>query len=94
MHKLVALGLLAGVAVLAAVVAMPADAKVPGPNGRIAFARFDPALDGTVTFSANPDGTHVEQLFSAGPSGEPAGRRTAPRSPSSQPARTAKRIAR
>jgi Tol biopolymer transport system component len=71
MRKLVAQGLLAGVSVLAAVAAMPADAKVPGPNGRIAFARFDPALDGTVTFTANPDGSHVEQLFSAGPSGEP-----------------------
>ena len=71
MRKLIALALLAGVAVLAAVAAMPADAKVPGPNGRIAFARFDPALDGTVTYTANPDGSHVEQLFSAAPSGEP-----------------------
>jgi Tol biopolymer transport system component len=71
MRKLIALGLLAGVAALAALAAMPADAKAPGPNGRIAFARFDPALDGTVTYTANPDGSGVQQLFSGGPSGAP-----------------------
>ena len=66
MRKLIVLGLLAGLAVLAALTAMPAGGKVPGPNGRIAFARFDPALDGTVTYTANPDGSDVQQLFSAG----------------------------
>ena len=71
MRKLIVLGLLASTVAVAAVIAMPAGGKVPGQNGRIAFALFDPALDGTVTYTANPDGSHVEQLFSAGPSGEP-----------------------
>jgi hypothetical protein len=71
MRKLIALGILAGVVWVAAVIAMPADGKPRGQNGRIAFALFDPALDGPVTYTANPDGSHVEQLFSAGPSGEP-----------------------
>jgi Tol biopolymer transport system component len=66
MRKLIVLGLLAGLAALAALTAMPADAKVPGPNGRIAFARFDPALGGTVTYTVNPDGSQVQQLFSRG----------------------------
>ena len=71
MRKLIALGLLAGVAALAALAAMPADAKVPGPNGRIAFARFDPVLDGSVTYTANPDGSQVKQLFIPGHSEAP-----------------------
>jgi Tol biopolymer transport system component len=52
------------------VIAGPAQAKVPGPNGRIAFARYDPTLDDTVTYTANPDGTHVHRLF-PGASGSP-----------------------
>jgi Tol biopolymer transport system component len=71
MRKLIVLGLLAGAVAVAAVTAMAAGGKAPGQNGRIAFALFDPALDGTVTYTANPDGSHVEQLFSAAPSGEP-----------------------
>lgn len=69
MRKLIVLGLVAGF--VAAVIAMAAGGEVPGQNGRIAFALFDPALDGPVTYTANPDGSHVEQLFSAAPSGEP-----------------------
>jgi hypothetical protein len=42
MRKLIVLGLIAGLA-MPALTAMPAGAKVPGPNGRIAFARFSPA---------------------------------------------------
>lgn len=94
MRKLIVLGLLAGFAAVAAVTVMPAGGKVAGQNGRIAFALFDPAIDGTVTYTANPDGSHVEQLFSAAPSGEPRCRRTAAGSRSSPPARTAKGIAR
>ena len=71
MRKPILLGLLAGAVAAAAVTAMPAGGKAPGQNGRIAFALFDPALDGTVTYTANPDGSHVEQLYSAAPSGEP-----------------------
>ena len=47
-----------------------AAAKVPGPNGRIAFARFDPALGDSVTYTMNPDGSDVRQLF-PGASGSP-----------------------
>jgi dipeptidyl aminopeptidase/acylaminoacyl peptidase len=71
MRKPIVPGLLAGFAALAALTAIPADAKVPGPNGRIAFARFDPALGGTVTYTANPDGSRVQQLFTHGHSEGP-----------------------
>jgi TolB protein len=47
-----------------AVPAAPAQAKVPGPNGRIAFARFDATLGTTVTYTVDPDGSHLHQLFS------------------------------
>jgi Tol biopolymer transport system component len=66
MRKRIVLGLVAALAGLATLTALPAAAKVPGPNGRVVFARFDPALGGTVTDTVNPDGRHVEQLFSGG----------------------------
>src|SRR2546428_511968 len=47
----------------------PAQAKVPGPNGRILFERGDPASPGdTSVLTANPDGSHQQQLvpFHAG----------------------------
>ena len=68
---LLALGLLVGLAAFVALAVLPADAKPPGPNGRIAFAVSDRASEGTVTYTANPDGSHVKPLFSDGPSGEP-----------------------
>jgi dipeptidyl aminopeptidase/acylaminoacyl peptidase len=71
MRKLIVLGLLAGLAGLAALTALPAGGKAPGPNGRIAFARFDAALDGLVTYTANPDGSHVQRLFTGGHSEAP-----------------------
>ena len=49
MRKRIVLGLLVSLVGVAAVTAMPAGGKVPGQNGRIAFALFDPALEGTVT---------------------------------------------
>jgi Tol biopolymer transport system component len=65
MRKLIVLMLVAGVATVAALTSMPAAAKVPGSNGRIAFARMDPAsTEGdTFAFTANPDGSNVQQLF-------------------------------
>jgi len=42
--------------------AVPAQAKVPGPNGRIAFSRYVQD-DNTVTYTVNPDGSHLQQLF-------------------------------
>ena len=44
MRKRIILALVAILAGLALLIALPAAAKVPGPNGRIVFARFDPAL--------------------------------------------------
>src|SRR3954451_4678921 len=71
MRKLVtALVTVAGTAVLGLVVPVGlAQAKVSGPNGRIAFARFDPALGGSVTYTVNPDGSRVQQLLARGSEG-------------------------
>jgi Tol biopolymer transport system component len=44
----------------------PAHGKSPGPNGQIAFARFDHTLGHTVTYTANPDGSHQRQLYFGG----------------------------
>lgn len=41
----------------------PAQAKVRGPNGRIAFVRFSPS--GPVSYTMDPDGSQVRQLFSS-----------------------------
>jgi Tol biopolymer transport system component len=65
MKWLTALALCAGIAIPA----LPAQAKVPGPNGRIAFSRGD-RDDNRVTYTANPDGSHLQQLL-AGLSGSP-----------------------
>src|SRR5205085_3040508 len=59
-------------AALAALTAMPAAAKVAGTtNGRIAFSRYDPTVDDSYTYTANPDGSNPQQLFPAFTSGEP-----------------------
>jgi Tol biopolymer transport system component len=56
----------------AAVAALPAAAKVPGSNGRIVFARVvNPDTRDSITYTANPDGSHMQQLFSADFSGNP-----------------------
>lgn len=47
-----------------------ANGQVPGPNGRLAFAREIPALDDTVSFTIDPDGTDQLRLLD-GPSGGP-----------------------
>jgi Tol biopolymer transport system component len=85
MHRTMASRLGKSVAVLAATVATlgsvvsaaPASAQVPGANGRIAFARFVPALGDDATFTANPDGSNVRRLFpgaSQAPHWSPDGR--------------------
>jgi Tol biopolymer transport system component len=75
MSRRTCLGLLAGFVVLSAITALPANAKVHGPNGRIAFARSDPALGAATTYTVNPDGSHLLQLFpySEGPYWSPDG---------------------
>ena len=45
------------------VVSAPASAKVPGPNGRIAFTRASPSFDDSKTFTVDPDGTDVVRLL-------------------------------
>lgn len=40
-----------------------AGAKAAAQNGQIVFSRFDPALGDTITFTANPDGSHLTPLF-------------------------------
>jgi Tol biopolymer transport system component len=51
------------VVVAAAVLASAASATAPIANGRIAFARYDPALDDNITYTANPDGSDVQPLL-------------------------------
>src|SRR4051794_8754952 len=55
------------VAVVAVVIGLlvvaPAGAKAPGENGRIAFARFDPDVGDSLTYTANPDGSDVRELL-------------------------------
>ena len=48
-------------AVLAAA-ALPASATFPGTNGRIAFGRFDSNISDFDLYTANPDGSEVQQL--------------------------------
>jgi Tol biopolymer transport system component len=62
-------GVVAGLVTLAAVSPTPAGAKVPGPNGRIAYTQFEPATGSTVTYTVNPDGSHVQPLFARGSEG-------------------------
>src|SRR6266536_2157456 len=59
MKWIMAIALCAAMAIDASAV----QAKVPGPNGRIAFARFDTALPDTVIYTANSDGSNVVQLL-------------------------------
>ncbi|MFL5798415.1 MAG: TolB family protein [Actinomycetota bacterium] len=45
-------------------IAEPAQAKVPGPNGRIAFFRNNAGDNrATLTYTVNPDGSHELPLF-------------------------------
>jgi Tol biopolymer transport system component len=54
-----------------------ASATNSDPGGRIAFTRLDPALDeeeseeSKMTYTVNPDGSDVQQLFSSGHSESP-----------------------
>src|SRR2546428_12686223 len=61
LSRQVASVVIAFVATLSAL-ALPADAKVGGINGQIVFARFSPALNGTVVYTINPDGSGMKRL--------------------------------
>jgi Tol biopolymer transport system component len=72
MRKLTLLTALAAFAALVALTAMPAaSAKAPGANGRIAFARFDPAFGDDATYTMNPNGSDVQPLFPSFASNSP-----------------------
>src|SRR4029450_11328405 len=45
-----------------AIPVLPAQAKVPGPNGQIAFSRYVQD-DNPGTETVNPDGSHLQQLL-------------------------------
>jgi Tol biopolymer transport system component len=59
------------VVTLAAMVAIPAGAKVSGTNGQIAFSRFDESFQDDATYTMNPDGSNVQPLFPAFASNTP-----------------------
>src|SRR5438477_8859481 len=50
-----------------AATALPAAAKAPGPNGRVLYGIVDPNLGDTVIYTANPDGSHAQQLLPGPP---------------------------
>ena len=64
MRRLAALAVASGMTWLGLVgVSGDAQAVVPGPNGRIAFAREIPSLDGFATFTIDSDGTDEARLL-------------------------------
>jgi len=67
MRKLIVFAFL--VAATAVLVAIPAAADSRGSNGRIVFARFDPARGDDFLYTANPDGSHEQQLLPTGAEG-------------------------
>jgi len=76
------IALLASVSGVTVLSAELASATVPGANGRIAFARDDPASPGnSFTFTANADGSDIRPLFpghhSAAPHFSPNGKTVA-----------------
>jgi Tol biopolymer transport system component len=62
---------IAAAAIVFVVVGGPAQAKVSGPNGLIAFSRFDPDADDNFTYTMNPDGSNLQPLFPGFTSGLP-----------------------
>src|ERR1051325_7403481 len=67
MRKLIAFGFLA--VAIAAIVTVAAAANPRGSNGRIVFARFDPALGDDFIYTANPDGSQERELLPTGAEG-------------------------
>jgi Tol biopolymer transport system component len=64
MRKVIAFAVV--MATVAALIAIPAAANPRGSNGRIAFGRDDLALGDVVVYTANPDGSHQQQLLPFG----------------------------
>jgi hypothetical protein len=81
----IVLAVVAATTLLASVVVTgPAQAKVSGPNGQIAFTRTDRAAEEDVTYTINPDGSEMSRSCLASRLGGHTGRRTAARSRSDQ----------
>jgi Tol biopolymer transport system component len=64
MRKLTVFAFVVGA--IAALVAISAAAGSRGSNGRIVFARYDPARGDDFVYTANPDGTQEQQLLPTG----------------------------
>jgi Tol biopolymer transport system component len=62
MRKLIALGLVASLAALAALATLPAGATVSGTNGKIVFGQIEPNYGVTI----DPDGSDPHQIGPAG----------------------------
>lgn len=62
MHKLIVLIALAGITAFAAMTALPAGASPARSNGRIAYDRTSFATGDQSVYTANPDGSHEQQL--------------------------------
>jgi Tol biopolymer transport system component len=74
MRTILILALVAVLATVAGATAKPGAAKVPGSNGRIAFAHFDRSTGGEMVYTANPDGSRVQLLHPGeGPHWSPDG---------------------
>jgi Tol biopolymer transport system component len=63
----VLVGLIAGLLITPG----PAGAKVPGPNGQIAFARANDSFDNSFTYTVSPSGGDPTALFPSYDSGSP-----------------------
>ena len=46
--------------------AEPVEASASGMDGRIVFERYDPSIDGPVTYTVDPDGSDMRPLFEDG----------------------------
>ena len=63
-HRVALWAGLAALAVLGGALAVqPAAANPTHANGQIVFGRYNPALDDTVLYTVNPDGTHVQRVL-------------------------------
>jgi Tol biopolymer transport system component len=62
---------LAAIGVAVALPAIPAEAKVPGSNGMIAFTRTNFSTGHDTTYIVNPDGSHLQALLPSIDTGAP-----------------------
>jgi Tol biopolymer transport system component len=62
MRKLITLGFALCIVATPSLGASPATAHPAHPNGQILFVRYDPALEDTLLYTVNPDGSHQHQV--------------------------------